>query len=145
MLIVETTEFEDDPAGEHLYVSLYVELDASPFSGATKCIVRSRDLTRFLDELTSLAMTYKGTASLATGWGGTSLLELRLQPHGGLGHIALRVMIREHVESDSRVEATVVVEPQQLIEFAASLRGAIGMRVLKRISLEHRRLTSKWS
>lgn len=137
MLALTLTEFEADPSGEQLYVSLVVEVQAPPFAGASNCTVLGRDLSAFLEELQALGRTSSGSAGLVGGWGEREYLQLTLRPHGSLGHIALHLMLREYEpHTDFRVEGTLIVEPQQVIDFAASIRSALRSQTRERIELK---------
>jgi hypothetical protein len=136
VLVVTLTEFETDPSGEQVYVSMTLEVEAKPFTGASHCTVLGCDLAAFLDELDSLARTSKGEARMVGGWGEREYVQLTLRPHGSLGHIALHVMLREYQpDTDFRVEGTIVTEPQLLIEFSAALWSAFQAQELQRIEL----------
>ena len=139
MLAVTLTEFETDPAGEQVYVSMTLEVEAKPFTGASHCTVLGRNLAAFVDELDLLARTSKGEARMVGGWGEREYVQLSLRPHGSLGHIALHIMLREYQpDTDFRVEGTLITEPQLLIEFSAALRSALQAQERQRIELTKR-------
>ena len=136
MLAISLTAFDLDPSGEQVYVGLELVVEAVPFAGASDCTVHGQDLNVFLDDLEPLARTSQGKATLVGGWGDSEYVQLSLQPHGSLGHIELRVMLREHEPfSDFRVEGSLVVEPQALIDFTTKLRAALQAQEPVRLEL----------
>lgn len=136
VLILALTDFEEDPAGQNVYVSLTASVDAHPFSGTSDCVVLERDLLAFLRSAESLGQTCTGAAELRGGWGDSEYVQFTLGPRGSLGHLALRFMLREHQpDTDFRVQGTLHVEPQQLLDFASSVRQAVASRECTRCDL----------
>ena len=136
MLVLGLTEFEEDPAGQNVYGSIDASVSAHPFAGASNSTLLERDLLMFLDAAESLGVTSTGRAELRGGWGESEYLKLSLEPRGSLGHIALHLVLREYQpDTDFRVQGTLQVEPQQLIDFARSVRAAVLAREPKRFEL----------
>ena len=136
MLVLSLTEFEADPSGRDVYVSFDASVSARPFSGASNSTVHERDLLSFLDAAESLGRTSSGRAELRGGWGESEYVKFSLEPRGSLGHLALNVVLREYPpDTDFRVQGNLHVEPQQLIDFATSVRAAVLAREPKTFEL----------
>jgi len=119
-----------------LFVSLELEVEAKPFRGASSCTVVGDDFSAFLDDLEPLAATSHGAANLSGGWGDSAYVSLKFSPHGSLGHIECQILLREHDPiANFRVEGSLVVEPQNLADFAASLRQCLQDQRTSRVEL----------
>lgn len=126
LLKLSVTEFERDPSGQTFYVSLTVRAAAGEFSGQSECVVLGRDLESFLAALEALAGTSQGEARLVGGWGDSEYVQLRFAPRGRLGHVAIRVLLRDHDSAaDRRLEASFESEPQALARSCQQIRRAL--------------------
>lgn len=126
MLKISFTCFERDPPGQMLFVSLTVRAVAGEFSGQSDCVVVGHDLEAFLVALEALARTSQGEANLVGGWGDAEYIQLRFAPRGSLGHIGVRVRLRDHDPSgDFRFEGSFVTEPQSLMRSYEKLHRAL--------------------
>lgn len=124
------TEFDPDPSGSELYVSLDVEAKAGAFSGASFCIVARRDFAHFLDRLETLATTGVGEALLVGGWVSTEDVRFRAFSVGSRGLLGLQVVLGEVPEHEhrSQFEAFFESEPQPILRLVSSLRAALAER-----------------
>lgn len=135
-LQLNLAEFERDPSGQEVFVSLEVQANAGSFSGRSKCVVLQRDLASFLDDLEASVTSLEGEARLVGGWGESEYVQLRFTPSDSLGHIAIRVDLSDHdPEADLRFGGTFISEPQALERSCQQIRRALRSQQIGQIEL----------
>jgi hypothetical protein len=135
MIVIRLTDFEQSPGGTG-YVDLDAAFRSSNFAGESRHLsLPESDLLQFAAELSALAKTSKGRASLVAGWGERECLNLTFQPKGVLGLIELHLIIRESGGAETfGAEGARLLEPQQLLEFSMALHRAVTSH--ERVDLE---------